>query len=163
MRRSDEPLDPAVVVRAAVDVLVFAPLGLGVMLIEDAPRAVGRARRELSNARFIGRFAVDQGLTQVREKLESPSPVEHHPPAERTTARDDRVASKRPEPTPIVDAGDLSADDLALPDYDTLPAVDIVVKLESLTTDEREAIGRYEGGHRRRRTILGKLAQLAEQ
>ena len=46
---------------------------------------------------------------------------------------------------------------------DTLPAIDIVAKLDTLGDEERAAIGRYESTHRQRRTVLGKLAQLAEQ
>ena len=57
----------------------------------------------------------------------------------------------------------MSADDLALPDYDTLPAIDIVAKLETLDAADRQAIERYESANRQRRTVLGKLAQLAEQ
>ena len=160
MTRPDEPLDPSVIVRAAVDVLVFAPLGLGAKLVEDAPNAVGMARRELSNARFIGRLAVDRGIKQVRSRLERPVPVspraavsvhatdEHVPP----TDRDELVLDGGP-----------SADSLALPDYDTLPAIDIVAKLETLDAADREAIELYESVHRRRRTVLGKLAQLADR
>ena len=57
----------------------------------------------------------------------------------------------------------LSADDLALPDYDTLPAIDIVAKLDTLDADDRAAIERYERAHRQRRTVLGKLAQLDDR
>ena len=57
---------------------------------------------------------------------------------------------------------DLVAGDLALPDYDTLPAIDIVGKLATLDDVSRDAIERYELANRQRRTVLGKLAQLAE-
>ena len=164
MTRSAEPLDPSVVVRAAVDVLVFAPLGFGAKLVEDAPDAVGKARRELSNARFIGRLAVDQGIKQVRSRFEPsesspdrppgrgdvPDGIEPLVPAGQTGRSDDPVAS------------DLVAGDLALPDYDTLPAIDIVAKLDTLDDAARDAIERYESANRQRRTVLGKLAQLAE-
>ena len=59
-------------------------------------------------------------------------------------------------------ASDLVAGDLALPDYDTLPAIDIVGKLDTLDAAARDAIERYESANRQRRTVLGKLAQLAE-
>ncbi len=77
--------------------------------------------------------------------------------------------SRLPPPTPgttqLADESDdlLSAGDLALPDYDTLPAIDIVAKLDTLDADDRAAIERYETAHRRRRTVLGKLAQLDER
>ncbi len=161
MTGPDDPPDPAAVMRAAVDVLVFAPLGLGVKLVEDTPAALGKARRELSNARFIGRFAVDKGIAQVRSRLqpEAPSTV--------TGTREPTVVAAAP--SDVVDSAtvdrscDVSADDLALPDYDTLPAIDVVAKLETLGADERLAIERYELANRQRRTVLGKLAQLADR
>jgi hypothetical protein len=167
----DEPTDPTVMARAAFDVLVFAPLGLGVKLVEDAPGAVGRARRELSNARFLGRLAVGQGLEQVRARIDTsrsaavatpaprggsdPFPVAAEPPPATAEARDHASPGGSDEV--------LSADDLALPDYDTLPAIDIVAKLDTLDADDRAAIGHYEAVHRQRRTVLGKLAQLDDR
>jgi hypothetical protein len=165
MTRSDEPLDPSIMVRAAVDVLVFAPLGLGAKLVEDAPDAVGKARRELSNARFIGRMAVDQGIKQVRSRLD-PSPASAMQAPTRADVPDD---SERRVPTGEIGrsddsvASDLVAGDLALPDYDTQPAIDIVAKLETLNDADRDAIERYESANRQRRTVLGKLAQLADR
>ena len=164
MTRSAEPLDPSVVVRAAVDVLLFAPLGLGAKFVEDAPDAVEKARRELSNARFIGRLAVDQGIKQVRSRFEPSEPSPDQP-----AAGGDVVDGFEPRVPvgeighsndPVVSA--LGAGDLALPDYDTLPAIDIVGKLETLDDADRDAIERYESANRQRRTVLGKLAQLAD-
>jgi hypothetical protein len=54
-----------------------------------------------------------------------------------------------------------SADDLAIPGYDTLAASQVVQRLASLETDELEAIRRYEVATRGRRTILHRIAQLA--
>lgn len=52
------------------------------------------------------------------------------------------------------------SDDLALPDYDHLPASQIVAMLGDLDEDERRSIERYESVNRHRRTVLGKLDQL---
>ncbi len=154
--------DASSMLRAAVDVLVFAPLGFGAMLLEDSPAAVERARSELSNARFIGRFAVQRGVAEVRERLDtatSPVPpsadVAESAVTERVAALDGVV--------PTTDSILPAADELALPDYDTLPAIDIVAKLDALSDDELDAIRRYESAHRQRRTVLGKLSQLAER
>jgi hypothetical protein len=159
MSRPDEAPDPSILVRAAVDVLVFAPLGFGAMLVEDAPAAVGRARRELSNARFLGRITLGQGLAQVRSRLE---PV---PQRDAEVATGDTGATADPaeitEESDVEADHELSAGELALPDYDTLPAIDIVAKLQNLSPTDRDAIERYEAAHRKRRTVLGKLAQLA--
>ncbi|WP_040492216.1 hypothetical protein [Ilumatobacter nonamiensis] len=161
--------DASSVLRVAIDLLVYAPIGLGAMLIEDGPRAVKQARQELNNARFIGRFTVDQGVAQVRSRLEAAATS----PTETTVAED---PSRDSVPASTSDSGANSQEstatsgdplpdvaDLALPDYDTLPAIDIVAKLEALDSAKRDEIGRYETAHRRRRTVLGKLAQLADQ
>ena len=49
---------------------------------------------------------------------------------------------------------------LAIHDYDALSASQVVPRLESLTTDELEAVRDYEAGTRGRKTILNKIAQL---
>lgn len=146
------PLD----VRRCVDIIVFAPIGLGTVLVEDGPAAVRRAQQELRNARFVGRIAVDRGVAGLRRRIDdvatptTPEIIGIEPAADRTPLE------------PSSPDADLDPDGLALPDYDTLPAIDIVDKLEHLTVAERVSIGEYEQAHRRRRTVLGKLAQLAD-
>ena len=49
---------------------------------------------------------------------------------------------------------------LAIHDYDALSASQVVPRLESLTTEELEAVRDYEAGTRGRKTILNKIAQL---
>ena len=166
MTRRARPTDAAATWRAAFDVLVYAPIGLGAMLVEDGPAAMTRARQELRNARFIGRLTVDQGIAQMPRRLDT-DPVADDAPDERpplaSTLPDvgDETPTVEPEPETAVGSDDLPvAGDLALPDYDTLPAIDIVAKLDTLGTAERAAIERYETAHRQRRTVLGKLAQL---
>lgn len=146
------PLD----LQRIVDIMVFAPIGLGTAIVEDGPEAVRRAQQELRNARFLGRIAVDRGVAELRRRLDAattpPSPA----------AADVQPMTNPERPAPADDVPDLDPDQLALPDYDTLPAIDIVDKLEHLSATERSAILDYEQAHRRRRTVLGKLVQLAE-
>lgn len=52
------------------------------------------------------------------------------------------------------------ADQLAIASYDQLAASQIVARLDTLSADQRSEIGDYERTHRRRRTILHRLAQL---
>lgn len=49
---------------------------------------------------------------------------------------------------------------LAIVDYDNLSASQVVPRLDGLTDDELEAVGRYEASRRGRNTILNKVAQL---
>jgi hypothetical protein len=49
---------------------------------------------------------------------------------------------------------------LAIPDYDALSASQVVPRLAGLAGDELDAVRRYEGANRGRKTILSKIAQL---
>ena len=53
-----------------------------------------------------------------------------------------------------------AAADLAITDYDSLSASQVVTRLEGLAVDELEAVRAYEATHRGRKTILNKVAQL---
>jgi hypothetical protein len=52
--------------------------------------------------------------------------------------------------------------DLAIPEYDTLSASQVVQRLAGLAVEELEAVRDYEAGTRGRRTILSKIAQLQQ-
>jgi hypothetical protein len=62
---------------------------------------------------------------------------------------------------------DLATNDLAssaglpIPGYDALSASQVVERLMGLSRDELDAVHAYEASHRQRRTILGKIEQLA--
>ena len=58
--------------------------------------------------------------------------------------------------------GDLaSSADLPIPGYDALSASQVVERLTGLSPEELDAVHAYEATHRQRRTILGKIEQLA--
>ena len=177
--------NPSIVDQAA-DLLVFGPIGLlhdrSVVLPDLASRGRAAVRNHLTLARFIGEFAVRRGerwvsnwADQQRVALAdlkangnasgngdgpvsggmaspavSPEPAEQHIPVTRT-----RSASAPADGAPVP-----AAADLALHDYDSLAATQVIAGLDGLSAAERAAIGRYEAAHRGRRTILGKIAQL---
>jgi hypothetical protein len=64
------------------------------------------------------------------------------------------------EPVPAAEPSGPTADELAIPDYDSLSASQVVNRLPGLAADELEAVRRYEAAHRGRKTILNKVAQL---
>lgn len=152
----------------------FLPIGLCARLIEDAPDGIAKARRHIVLARFVGKMAVDRGVKELQRHLGSesgaatpttePRAVEAGEPAEPAAASVSATAARERSvehgPSKLIDT--VSADDLALPDYDHLPAAHIIGKLDGLTTSEREAIESYEHANRHRRTVLGKLDQLRE-
>ena len=49
---------------------------------------------------------------------------------------------------------------LAIPDYDSLSASQVVPRLESLSDAELDAVREYEASNRGRKTILNKIDQL---
>lgn len=157
----------AVVAGRLLEAFVFAPIGAGAKLVTDGPAAVARARQELSNARFIGEMVVGQGGAQLRERL-STAPAAA--PAEPATpnADSDSMSENALEVQHAADGlgvaevdVDVLAGELAIPDYDLLPAIDIVGMLESLSVDELGDVESYERTNRRRRTVLGKISQLS--
>ncbi|HEX5614572.1 MAG TPA: hypothetical protein VFZ83_05410 [Acidimicrobiia bacterium] len=99
------------------------------------------------------------------------APAPPTPPPRHAPAPDARVASAAPSPPPVAppriasdppDARDVSAsDDLPIPGYDELSASQVVERLAGLSADELAAVRAYEAEHRKRRTILGKIDQLA--
>lgn len=166
--------------RAAVagkmfEAFVFAPIGAGAKLVTDGPAAVARARQELSNARFIGQMVVGQGASQLKDRIAAQQAAQaarsnvdaHHgsePAAEQVAVGEaDEAAAHVGEPTGDDVGLDLLPDSLGIPDYDSLPAIDIVGQLESLNPAELSAVDAYERSHRRRRTVLGKISQLSAE
>ena len=61
---------------------------------------------------------------------------------------------------PVVDVVVPDPASLAIPDYDSLAASQVVPRLDALDVDELEAVRCYESGVRGRKTILAKIAQL---
>lgn len=117
-------------------------------LLDQVPAAISRVQREIVLARFLGKLAVDQGVREVRQRIESlVAPVERVEPIEPATE--------------VIDH-QFDSTTLALADYDHLPATDVVSMLAGLDPEERDAIEAYELQGRHRRTILGKLAQLRD-
>ena len=82
-----------------------------------------------------------------------------------------RSPTRRPEPETAAPAPERPAPDPAaaaivggaLADYDTLSASQVVRRLESLGPEELDAVRRYEGSTRNRRTILNRAGQLLDE
>jgi hypothetical protein len=166
----------------AADVLVFAPIGLFFEAPSLLPKLAQQGRVQVRNARMFGEHAVRRGEARVRRHVDD---IEEHAtgvlrmfgvlpeerpgapaPAPPTGPRGDGPAG---DETPVTSNGDApapptaagpSAGELAIPDYDSLSASQVVTRLDGLTPDELEAVRTYESAHRGRKTILNKVAQL---
>ncbi len=164
----------------AIDLFVYAPIGL---LFEGAsllPQLVEKGRNQVSTARVLGKFAIEQGRTEATKaagKLQdqaagvldflgdSVTPVSSgsdRPPA-RTQDAASSTTTKAADPIDAATkaAGEaVSAESLAIPDYDGLSASQVVNRLAGLSVDELRSVQLYEAAHRGRKTILSKIAQL---
>lgn len=185
MNTPDAP-DPRKVAEAALDVFVYAPLGLALEAKELLPKLTERGRNQVVLARLGARFAMQKAEAEA-EKLLS----RLQPPATPTPTPTPATASAAAPVTVVVDApgSETSAPPaaprapkpstkpkttkaakaaprtttggaLAIPGYDTLSASQIVPRLDALRAAELEAIRAHEVAHRGRRTILSRIAQL---
>lgn len=170
----------------AVNVVFYAPIGLGLTVVENGPVmlegfiARGRAEidrryedvtRHVTTARSHGEVALAFGLPKLRGRVQrrldemldrgnGPAPASAPAPAPAPVASppfQPYVATVRPE-APTNGAATAS---LPIPGYDELSASQVVERLLGLGRDELEAVRDYEATHRNRRTILGKIEQLA--
>jgi hypothetical protein len=167
--------DPKPSVEAAVELLVYAPLGFALEARSLLPGFIERGRNQVTMARMIGQFAVQQGQVEAARRLGPVQaqveallgdlglvPSRPEPDVDATPARRPRpTVVPDPDPEPVPDAGERpDAADLAIPDYDSLAASQVVPRLAGLTPDELADVRAYEVGGRGRKTILNRIAQL---
>ena len=170
-------------VARAVELFVYAPIGAGLFLLDETPgfieAAVERGRTTLdpriTTARSTGEVALAFGLPMLRRKVEAraarllsrdeSSPPA--PPAAPPVARPIPTEPWTPAPAPTSKPayaptnGAPSSAELPIPGYDELSASQVVERLVGLAPSELDAVHAYEAANRRRRTILGKIEQLA--
>lgn len=160
------------------DLLVYVPIGLFFEAPTLLPKLAEQGRVHTRNARLFGQFAVRQGEAEVRRRLAG---LEEQTtgllralgvlPADDVDRGGDGSATREPRPSAgrterrpatTVEPSDPGPNvaDLAITDYDSLSASQVVTRLPGLTLDELEAVRAYEAAHRGRKTILNKVAQL---
>jgi hypothetical protein len=156
----------------ALDLFVYAPVGLLVSSLEDltaedlpdlAQKGRGRIGRLLSNARVVGSLTVAMGRRSIESEVtrwRSSEPTERGSGAHRP--------EPAPAPTPVVERLEPPVEgrrraalpNLAIPGYEALSASQVVRRLDGLGPGELEAIYEHEAATRRRRTILHRTQQL---
>jgi hypothetical protein len=186
----------------AVETIVYAPIGLFFEGPSLLPKLVEQGKNHARNARFLGKFAVQQGQVELRKRLaafeEQAGDVLRAfgvtgdavvdppaPPASGPSSTSSGAASSASGPSDgsggsgmssgatgsASTAGSASTNgaaaepsprvqELAITDYDSLSASQVVTRLAGLAPDELEAVRAYEVAHRGRKTILNKIAQL---
>lgn len=172
---------PASVLGQLWDIVRYAPIAIVLDGPALLPKLAEQGKVHMGNARYLGARAMREAEPQIRRLLDDvgaqageilkrfgvvadDSPAEEVPPSRRRNAETRAIvvtaepdASRNGE-TPV-DRGPAVAE-LAIPDYDSLPAAHVLNRLPALSPDELEAVRRYEAGHRGRKTILNKVAQL---
>ena len=155
----------------ALDLLVYAPLGLAMTAREELPKLAEKGRertsQQFSVARMIGQFAVTQGRQELEKRLTamaapparpSPAPAPAPPAAEPIAHANGNGAAPPPPAAPTRPAPPVES--LAIPGYASLSASQVVQRLAGLSGSELEQVGAYEEATRGRRTILSKVAML---
>jgi hypothetical protein len=164
----------------ALDLFVYAPLGLLLNADEVIPQLIEKGKQQVAMARVFGKFAVDQGQTEAgkaiakvqeqatevvgqlgnnRRPTRSVAPKPAAPAAAAPVTRAAPMTASRAASTGAATNGPASTT-LAIPDYDSLSASQVVPRLEGLAIPELDAVRRYEIANRGRKTILNKIAQL---
>ncbi len=192
---SKTPLD------RALDLFVFAPLGMALSARDALPELIDKGRDrftgQVSMARMMGQLAVSQGqreaeraVTEAAHRLAglglipdnrrcsseaapgsaAPSDATAAAPApdfvadSKGTVATATVApvegSQAPSAPSEPSAPTASAEDLAIPGYDSLSAPQVVQRLAGLSSEELDAVRSYEAATRHRKTILTRISQL---
>ena len=174
------PIGAAALVADVAPEMLRAVIARGRAEVEVRQEQVaGRIR----HAKGAGEVAIAFGLPMLRRKVEeriaslrpAPAPARPEPSPPRTvvvtpTPAAPTVPTATMPTAPVAPTSPVEAngngvrgdsDTLAIPGYDALSASQVVERLAGLSRDELAAVRDYETGHRRRRTILGKIEQLS--
>ena len=142
-------------VEAALDLLLYAPLGLAVGCTDLLPELAERGRNHVRNAQAIGKFAVDAGQKKVNEALtDGDSPVGDILRGLGLLPDRDPIVADRDTPAPAPGSG------LPIDGYDELPAAQIVPLLAALDPADLARVRAHEESGRARKTILSRIGQL---
>jgi hypothetical protein len=167
-----------------LDLFVYAPIGLALTARELLPTLVEKGRdrveTQVNNARVMGQYAVQMGRQEAARRAEAAAKQatdvlsdvlgsgrssQRPPTAMASTPPASPSATNGSVPTPVPDVTVASGPvpepaSLAIPDYDSLAASQVVQRLSALDAQELEAVAAYETAERGRKTILSKVAQL---
>jgi hypothetical protein len=132
---------------------------------ERVTRTVADARRRAEA--LLGTSAPASAPGEVPSAPAEPDPVApaaSTPPAPVTSFAATAAPPAEPATTwaaPPSNGDPARSAGLPIPGYDALSASQVVERLVGLAPEELDAVHRYESSHRQRRTILGKIEQLA--
>lgn len=176
-------------IEQTLEVLLYAPIGVGLYLKDMAPTFVARGRAEIdrrhaqvhqrtTTAKSIGQVAVGFGVPVLRQRVEREvgsarqraqtflgviggATANGTPTPVRPVAERNGATAPPPAPRATTSSAAPAGATLPIPGYDALSASQVVERLTGLSADELDAVRAYESAHRNRRTILGKIDQIS--
>jgi hypothetical protein len=157
-------------IEQALDLFFYAPLGFVLNAQEVVPELIEKGHQQVVMARMFGKFAIEnEAPKQLAELQKQVQKVAEQftnrgaPAAKPSTngpAASTTPATQTSAPVVSSPAHGPGAAELAITDYDSLSASQVVPRLEGLSDAELAAVREYEAAHRGRKTILSKIAQL---
>ena len=172
--------------RTDVAATLIPPLGAADELLRAVPRLVERTANQAALARsLVAHLPCVGGLVAVRRHDAAPGRVAPEPLGVQDLFDEPASAPASAEPAPTVpaergagtaalpssapaDVGTVAQTpvpteaDLPVADYDSLAASQVVPRLAMLDPQDLRAVQAYEAAHRRRQTILNRVAQLLQ-
>ena len=147
-----------------LDVFVYAPVGLALEALDNLPKYVERGRSQVTLGRFVAKTVAKRGtsmaetageriLNDVGQVFVDIFGIDLSPDSD----TDDAPVVQPTEPSETADGH------LAIAEYDSQAAAQIVKLLGQLTPEEREEVATYEAAGRNRVTILRKIEQLSDK
>jgi hypothetical protein len=147
----------------------YAPYGLALEARRLYPELAARGRRQILFTRTVGKYAVRRGQAKLDDIVATgvglvsfllPTSDQTEPVALDEVDATETAANLAAVPD-LPDEPGPDADHLAIPDYDSLSAFQVMPRLEALDPNDLDAVRQYEESTRGRRTILNKIAQLS--
>lgn len=152
-----------------LEILVMAPIGAGLIAREEGPEFVARCvvrgreslERRLVTARGTGQLVVAFGVPMLKQRIaglldRSGPGTTPEPESDAEAATPDAAPAGAPTPPEGP-----AAEELPIAAYDALSASQVVEHLDGLGAEDLATVRAYETNHRGRRTILGRIEQLA--
>ncbi len=154
-------------IEQVADAVVYVPLGLALEARRLYPELAARGRRQLLFTRTVGKYAVRRGQARLDDLVATGVglvgavlPFNGHQAPDQVGTTVETATDLRVVPDPPAEPGPDDAH-LAIPDYDSLSAFQVMPRLEALDAGDLDAVREYEESTRGRRTILNKIAQLS--
>lgn len=141
----------------ALDVFVYAPLGLALEARDLLPRLAERGRGQVALARLAGRFAAHEGRRHAERLVDDLVGADRSDPDTVPPPADADVTGA---PDGGADATGAPTVELVIEGYDELSAPQILPLLEGLDDEQLERILDHERAHRARATVINRIHQL---